>query len=499
MTNASSLAKKSSITLSNSALNKLQQDILIPQYNRSALSPGIVHIGVGNFHRAHFAWYLHRLFQLGQNQDWAIIGAGVRPQDEEMRLKLQQQDYLTTLVELEPQGISAEIIGSMLGYVPVTADNSALIQETAKPEIRIVSLTLTEGGYFFDPATKAFAREHPDIQHDAHKPETPITAFGAIIAALKKRRESGAGPFTLLSFDNLQANGKILRQAVLSLATMIDPMLAAWIENNCSFPNSMVDCIVPATGSRELGLVQSFGLEDQAPVSHEAFRQWVVEDKFCAGRPEFEKVGVVFSDKLELYEAQKIRVLNAGHQIVANLAEILHLKTISEAMQQPKIRAVFRTIEIQEILPHLTPVPGITQEEYVDLVEYRFANPAIIDTTRRVAFDGSSRHPGFVLPSIRDGLATGTSISGLALVEAAWARMCQGQREDGSIIIANDPYWTDLQEQAKMAKETPSIWLEMRNIYGNLGENQEFLQKFSYWLEAIYDKGIEACLDEYLL
>lgn len=486
------------IRLCNDALDQLPESVSRPTYDHSALTPGIVHIGLGNFHRAHQAWYLHRLFQQGLNTDWAIIGAGVRPYDEQMRLKMKAQDYLTTLIELDPEGSSAEVCGSMIDYVPIVEGNAPLIERMTDPAIRIVALTVTEGGYYICPATKGFDVNHPDIQHDAENPDTPKTAFGAMVAALRFRRDHGIGPFTALCCDNLQGNGHILRQTVVSLARLSNPELADWIVTNCSFPNSMVDSIVPATGPRELALAQSFGIDDAVPVTHERFRQWVMEDEFCAGRPDWDRVGATFSDNVHGYEAQKIRILNAGHQIFVSVAEILHIDTISEALGHKKIHDFFHKVEMEEIVPHVVPVPGMTPEQYVDLIDRRFANPKIVDTTRRVSFDGSSRHPGFIIPTIRDGLNANTPVNGLALVEAAWARMCEGTRDDGTKIDPNDPFWDELTEKAKAAKTNPRVWLEMRNIYGDLVEQDRFANAFEHWLNLIYSEGMEAALEEYL-
>lgn len=484
--------------LSNATLKDLPRTIKVPSYDRSRLTPGIVHIGLGNFHRAHQAWYLHRLFEMGLNHDWAIIGAGVRPYDEAQRQKLAAQDYLTTLIELDPSGQSAEVTGSMIDYVPIVEGNGPLIEKMADPAIRIVALTVTEGGYYIDPATKGFAAHHPDIVHDAIHPDAPRTAFGAIIAALKLRRDRGIGPFTGLCCDNLQGNGHILRQTIVSLARLSDPSLADWIDTHCTFPNSMVDCIVPATGPKELAIAQSFGIDDMAPVTHENFRQWVIEDNFCAGRPDWDRAGATFSDHVHDFEIMKIRILNGGHQVISDVGEVLGIETISGCMEHPKVRALFRKVETQEIMPHVKPVPGFTPEAYVDLIDRRFSNPAIVDTTRRVAFDGSSRHPGFIVPSVLDGLKAGTPVDGLAFVSACWARYCTGVREDGSKVEPNDPFWANLQERAVAAKTSPSEWLAMRSIYGDLGEEPRFAEPFVKWLTMIHDKGMNNALDTYL-
>ena len=371
------------ISLSNATLDKLTVER--PRYDRTALTPGIVHIGVGNFHRAHQAWYLHQLMQSGEAHDWAIIGAGVRPYDAAMRDKLLAQDCLTTLIELDPSQVSAEVVGSMIDYLPIEAGNQALIAKLADPAIRIVAMTVTESGYYIDPVTKGFDASHPDLQHDAAHPGTPSTAFGAIIAALRVRRDAGHGPLTCLSCDNLQGNGDILRQTVVSLARASDADLADWIDSHVTFPNSMVDCIAPATGPTELALAAQFGIKDPALVTHEAFRQWVIEDKFCAGRPDWDKVGATFSDDVHAFETMKIRILNAGHQVLANVGEVLGLETISECMAHPGINGFFGKIQRTEIATTVAPVPGKTPADYVTLIEERFANPRIVDTTRRAS------------------------------------------------------------------------------------------------------------------
>ncbi|MEM8569944.1 MAG: mannitol dehydrogenase family protein [Pseudomonadota bacterium] len=484
--------------LNGETLGCLPREVRVPAYDRSRLSPGILHIGLGNFHRAHQAWYLHRVFDLGKSHDWAIVGAGVRRYDAAMREKFLNQDCLTTLVQLDPTGRSAEVCGSMIDYVPIEAGNKALIERMAAPDIRIVALTVTEGGYYLDLATKGFDADHADIRHDAANPDRPITAFGAMVAALKRRRGQGGGPFTCQSCDNLQGNGEILRQTIVSLAQLSDPDLAAWIDANCTFPNAMVDCIVPATGPSELTLVRDIGIEDEVPVTHENFRQWVLEDRFCAGRPEWEAAGVTISDRVHDYETMKIRILNGGHQVIAPAGDLLGIETISECMSHPQISAFFRKVISEEVTPHIDPVPEYTPQAYMALIESRFSNPSIRDTARRVAFDGSSRQPGFILLSVRDGLKAGLSVKGLALVSAIWARYCYGHREDGSEVMPNDPQWEMLRAVAQEARLEPYAWLGMRQFYGALADAPDFATPFSDWLRMLYDVGVEATLRSYL-
>lgn len=486
------------VKLSNSTLGQLPDDVLRPTYARADLTPGIVHVGLGNFHRAHQAWYLHRLMQAGLAQDWAIVGAGVRAGDAIMREKLRAQDCLTTLIELDPAGIRAEVVGSMIDFLPVEENNGALIAMMADPAIRIVALTVTEGGYYVDATAGGLDVSHPDIRHDIENPDAPKTVFGAIVAALKIRRDAGLGPFTVQSCDNLLGNGNISRRAVVSLAHCIDATLAAWIDDRCTFPNSMVDCIVPATGPAEIAVARKFGVVDAAPVTHENYRQWVIEDKFCAGRPDWDKAGAIFTDAVHEYEAMKLRILNAGHQVLANAGELLSIETISGCVSNPEILSLFRKVQREEITPYVKPVPGMTPENYVKQVEARFANPEIHDTTRRVAFDGSSRHMGFVLPILRDALAVGGAIDGLCLVEALWARMCVGTREDGTVIKPNDPQWDSLSVASLAARTSPEIWLNQTEIYGDLAQDVRFAHAFEYWLSCVWRDGCEAALKAYI-
>ena len=485
------------VKLCDANLQKLPSGVVVPTYDRAQLSPGIVHIGLGNFHRGHQAWYLHRLMQQGRAFDWAIVGAGVRPFDEAQRLKLAAQDYLTTLVELDPTGSSIEVVGSMIDYVPVAEGHGPLIARMADPAIRIVAMTVTEGGYYVDPASKSFDAAHPDIRHDAANPDTPRTAFGAIVAALGRRRASGAGPVTLQSCDNLQGNGAVMRQTVVSLARLSDPDLADWIDASCSFPNAMVDCIVPATGPRELDLVREYGIDDTVPVTHENFRQWVIEDDFCAGRPALEQVGVTYSHDVHAYEAMKLRLLNAGHSAIAEAAQIIGIETIAGCMSHPAISGYLRKLATEEIAATVEAVPEFSPLVYADLIMTRFSNPKILDTTRRVAADGASKHPGFILPILKDQLTAGRSIEGLALAEAVWARMCEGTREDGSAIEVKEPMWDKLTLAAKAAKADPCFWLDQKEIYGDIGNIETVRRQFRFWLEMIWSDGLETALRTY--
>ncbi|MBR9762595.1 MAG: mannitol dehydrogenase family protein [Rhodobacteraceae bacterium] len=485
--------------LSDDTLGNLSPEVARPGYDRAALSHGIVHVGLGNFHRAHQAVYLDDLFALGEGHDWALTGAGVRAPDARMREALKAQDCLSTVVELDPEGARARVIGAMIDFLPVEEGNGALIAKMADPATRIVSLTVTEGGYFVSAETGTFDPSHPEIRADAARADAPHTVFGAIVAALKLRRAAGVDPFTVMSCDNLPGNGEVTRDAVVGFAQLVDLELADWIEGQVAFPNGMVDRITPATGDRERALAARLGLEDPVPVTCEPFRQWVLEDNFPLGRPALEKVGVTFTDNVHVYERMKIRVLNGGHALIAYPAALLGLEMAHEAMAHPLVHGFFRKVEEQEILPHVHAVPEYDPATYLDLIDARFSNPAVEDTTRRLCLDGSNRQPKFIVPSIRDGLESGAPVEGLALISALWARYCQGVLEDGTAVAPNDPSWEALVIRAEQARLRPAAWLEMRDVYGDLGDNPRFAEAFARWFEIVNTQGVAAALEAFLV
>ena len=343
------------IRLSRKTLDEAAGHASVPSYDRTKLTAGIVHFGIGNFHRAHQAVYLDDLFDTGRDHDWALLGAGVLPSDAEMREMLAGQDFLTTVVEQEAERSRARVTGSMIGFLD-PADRSAVIDRLTDPAIRIVSMTITEGGYFID-ASGSFDPEHPAISADGQNPDDPKTVFGLIVAGLKRRRAAGTVPFTVMSCDNIPHNGVVARNAVIGVARLSDPELADWIGDTVAFPNAMVDRITPATGNRERALLaQNFGIEDAWPVFCETFRQWVLEDKFTAGRPALETVGVQFVPDVTPYETMKIRILNGGHAIIAYPAGLMDIEFAHEAMEDATVRAFLDKVEHEEIIPFVPPV-----------------------------------------------------------------------------------------------------------------------------------------------
>ena len=472
--------------------------VSLPAYDRKALTAGIVHIGLGNFHRAHMAVYLDDLFALGQSHDWAIIGAGVRAPDAKMRDAMLGQDCLSTIIELDPSGRSARRVGSMIDFLAVEPDNASLIAAMTRPEIRIVSLTVTEGGYFVDSAGH-FDPTAREIAADGANPAKPGTAFGAIVAALKARRAAGIIPFTVMSCDNLPGNGHVAEAAVVGTARLSDPDLAHWIKANVAFPNGMVDRITPATGPRERAMAAEFGLgADPVPVTCEPFRQWVLEDNFPAGRPALEQVGVTFTDAVHAFETMKIRILNGGHAIIAYPGGLKGIEHVHEAMADPTIRGFLDAVEGREILPIIPPVPGMNLADYKSLIIARFSNPEVMDQVRRLCLDGSNRQPKFIVASIRDVLKAGGRAEGLTLLSAMWCRYCFGTTEAGAVIEPNDPNWAGLQATAKAAKSDPVAWLRMAEVYGDLAGNAGFAATFTEALNFVWTHGVEAAMQRYI-
>lgn len=484
--------------LSLATLPDLQGKADLPAYDRAALSPGILHFGIGNFHRAHQAVYLDDLFNQGRDRDFAIVGAGILPSDNALREKLRQQDYLTTVVEQEADKSTARVTGAMVDYIE-PGHAAAIIEKLADPAIRIVSLTITEGGYYIDPASGRFDPDHPDMRHDAENPATPKTVFGLILAGLAARRKAGTPAFTVMSCDNIPGNGHVTENAVAGLAEQFDPDLAQWVRANVAFPNGMVDRITPATGEREIGILASeFGIEDAWPVFCEDFKQWVLEDKFPAGRPALEDVGVTFVDDVAPYELMKIRILNGGHATIAYPAALMDIHFVHEAMEDPLVRGFLQKVEREEIIPCVPPVPDTDLQDYFSLIERRFANPKIGDTVARLCLDGSNRQPKFILPSTADRLQAGKSVNGLALVSALWCRYCAGTSDSGRVIPPNDASHERLKAAALAARDDPSKFLALSDIFGSVSTNPVFTKAFADHLAALWRDGTKATLQTFL-
>jgi mannitol 2-dehydrogenase len=486
------------VPVSLATLAELPSVVERPAYARTDLTPGILHFGVGNFHRAHLQVYLDRLMNRGQALDWAIVGAGVTPYDFKMRDALHGQDWLTTVVDQSAARSQARVTGVMTGFIP-PMDGPAIIAALADPAIRIVSLTVTEGGYFVNPALGRFDAQHPAILADARTPDEPKTVFGLILAGLRARRAAGVQPFTVMSCDNVPHNGKVCREAMVGLAAAQDAGLADWVRDTVAFPNAMVDRIAPATSDRERQITRDeFGVDDAWPVFCEDFLQWVVEDDFPAGRPAFEEVGAEFVKDVTPWEMMKIRILNGGHAIIAYPSGLMDIHFVHEGMENPLVRAFLQKVEREEVIPIVPPVPGTDLDAYFRKVEERCLNPKIGDTTRRLCLDGSNRQPKFIIPSIADRLDRGLDVTGLALESALWCRYCYGTTESGQVIEPNDPNWERLTAEARRAKADPAAWLAMQDIYGKVGASPDFAAPFATALNSLWTHGTETTLRRYL-
>src|SRR3954451_13533649 len=383
--------------------------VTVPSYDRSRLRTGIVHFGVGGFHRAHQAMYLDRLMEAGEAYDWAICGVGVMPFDLRMKEIMVGQDCLYTLVTKDPAaGWQPRVIGSMREYLYAPDDPEAVIEKLADPATRIVSLTVTEGGYNIHPVTGEFDARNPAVQADLAPGAGPTTSFGLITEALVRRRERGVAPFTVMSCDNIQGNGHVTRRVCTAFARLRDPDLGAWVEREVRFPNSMVDRITPVTTDADRAEVRErFGIEDRWRVVCEPFTQWVLEDAFSLGRPPYERAGVQVVSDVEPYELMKLRLLNASHQALGYFGYLAGYRLVHEAAQDPLFRAFLRGYMDEEATPTLAPVPGVDLDEYKQTLIERFSNPQVRDTIARLCADISDRIPKWLLPVVRGQLELG--------------------------------------------------------------------------------------------
>lgn len=474
-----------------STLATLPDRVALPAYERARLSPGILHIGMGNFHRAHQAVYLDRLFNLGVDHDWAIVGAGIMPFDADRRAALAGQDWLSTVVEMSPGSFEARVTGAMIDFCP--AEAQAIIRRIADPAIRIVSLTITEGGYFIDAATGRFDAAHPDIRHDAGHPDSPRTVFGILLAGLSLRRAEGHPPPAILSCDNIPENGHVTRQALEGLAALYSGDLRDWVARDVAFPNSMVDRITPATSEGKRAQVAAeFRIDDAAPVVCEPFSQWVMEDNFPLGRPALEKVGVEFVRDILPYETMKLRILNAGHAAISYPAALLGFDCVHEAMADPDITAWLMQLMCEEVIPVLGPIPGVDYHSYLTTCVGRFSNPELRDTIARLCQDGSNRQPKFILPTIAEGLDAGRSVDGLALEVAFWCRYC------AEAPALDDPRASVLQQAARATRENPAAFLALWDVFGTLGRDERFVRSFARQIATLWESDTRTVLRGYL-
>ena len=465
-----------------------------PTYDRDLVTPGVVHVGVGGFHRAHQAMYLDRLMNDGAPPDWGICGVGVLNADRRMQRALAAQDGLYTLVVKHADGTyEPRVIGSVVKYLFAPDDPQAVIEQMSAASTGIVSLTITEGGYNISDITGAFDVSNTDVISDLEPGAIPQTAFGLITEALRRRRRRGLAPFTVMSCDNLAGNGEVARRAFTAFARLGDPELGDWIECEVRFPNSMVDRITPATTDADRAEIRErFGIDDQWPVVCEPYSQWVLEDSFTAGRPAYERAGVQIVDAVEPYELMKLRLLNAGHQALCYLAYLAGYRLVHEAAQDPLFRAFLLGYMDFEATPTLPPVPGVDLAEYKHTLIQRFSNPQVRDTIARLCEQGSDRIPKWLLPVIRHQLAAKGEIRRSAAVVAGWARYAEAVDEQDEPIDVVDRLSESLVPLARRQREDPLAFLANRGLFGALADDERFAGAYRSALGSLHESGARA-------
>ncbi|AUZ33777.1 mannitol dehydrogenase [Arthrobacter sp. PGP41] len=475
----------------------LPASLAVPAYDRASLTAGIVHFGVGGFHRAHQAMYLDRLMNDGKALDWAICGVGVLPGDARMKQVMDSQDCLYTLVVKNPDGTrEGRVIGSIIEYLFAPDDPESVIEKMASDAVRIVSLTITEGGYNFHHVTGEFDAGNPDVVHDLQAGAAPRTIFGLITAALARRRARGLVPFTVMSCDNIQGNGDVARRTFTAFATVKDPDLGAWITANVPFPNSMVDRITPVTTDADRAAISAeFGVEDGWPVVCEPFEQWVLEDTFSLGRPPLEDAGVQLVADVEPYELMKLRLLNARHQGMCYFGYLAGYRYAHEVAQDPLFAQFLLDYMDKEATPTLEPVPGVDIADYKHTLIERFSNEHVRDTLARLCAESSDRIPKWLLPVIRISLERGGEIRRSAAIVASWARYAEGADEQGNPIDVVDRLRAKLMASAARQRQEPLAFISDREVFGDLAGNQEFIAAYSQALTSLHDAGSRATLE----
>ncbi|MFJ2386918.1 mannitol dehydrogenase family protein [Pseudomonas koreensis] len=482
-------------------LHRLAPEVQLPAYSLSETRQGIAHIGVGGFHRAHQAYYTDALMNTGQALDWAICGVGLRAEDRRARDDLKEQDYLFTLFELgDSDDTEVRVIGAIRDMLLAEDGAQALIDKLADPQIRIVSLTITEGGYCIDDSTGEFMAHLPQIQHDLAHPGAPTTVFGFLCAALEKRRGAGTPAFTIMSCDNLPHNGAVTRKALLAFATLRNAGLRDWIEQHVSFPNAMVDRITPMTSTaHRLQLADKHAVDDAWPVVCEPFVQWVLEDKFVNGRPAWEQVGVQFTDDVSPYEEMKIKLLNGSHLALTYLGFLKGYRFVHETMNDPLFVRYMRAYMDLDVTPQLAPVPGINLSDYKDTLVARFSNQAIADQLERVCSDGSSKFPKFTIPTLNRLIADGRETKRAALVVAAWALYLKGVDENGDTYTIPDPRAEFCQGLVADDALITQRLLAVEEIFGTaIPRSAAFVAAFEWCCNSLREVGVTRTLERVL-
>ena len=478
------------------ALAELNDLVAVPGYPLGQRRIGIVHFGVGGFHRAHQAMYLDALMNSGQDLDWAICGVGLMPHDQRMRDVMAEQDGLYTLVSKAPDGTrDARVVGSIARYLYAPDGPELVLAQLTDPMVRIVSLTVTEGGYNYNPSTGEFDATTPAVAADLAEDAVPTTTFGFVTEALRRRRAAGVAPFTVMSCDNIQGNGHLAAKVFTAFARLKGPELGAWVAEQVPFPNSMVDRITPVTTEADRAAIAAeYGVQDAWPVVCEDFIQWVLEDRFPTGRPDWGSVGVQLVDDVEPYELMKLRLLNCSHQGIAYLGYLAGYRFAHEACSDPLLVEFLLAYMEREATPTLKPVPGIDLDAYRHELIERFANEQVQDTLARLAAESSDRIPTWLVPVIRANLSDGGAVRLSAAIVASWARYARGVDEAGQPIEVVDRLRDRVLAAAAAQDEDPLAFLRDRELFGDLADHEDFTKPYLQALAILDDGGALALL-----
>jgi mannitol-1-phosphate/altronate dehydrogenase len=484
--------------LNEGTLSRLPSNIATPSYDRTRLNRGIAHFGVGNFHRAHQAFYVDRCLALPDQQDWGIVGIGLsggergRKKADEFR----SQDCLYSLTVAPAKGdTSVRIIGAQLDYLLAPEQPAEVLALLTDPALRIVTLTITEGGYHVDPESGVFVTDHPDVAHDLAGDGDPRTVFGFVTEALARRRSAGTKPFTVVSCDNLRHNGEVARAAFVGFASALNQELGAWIDSNVMFPNSLVDRITPSVTARDAArLNAASGLADQIPLVAEDFSQWVIEDRFADGRPALQEVGVQFSDEVKLWEQVKVRVLNAGHLTLTYPALLLGYREVAEAMRDPQVPVLLERFLDKVVLPLLEAPRDVKLVDYKNTVLERFSNEAMHDQLTRIASDSASKVTVFLTTTLQQVLERGTDHRIPAFILAAWSRVLRGKDDDGTSFEVTEPRLDETARRLLISGDPrEALRIEPLRASG-AAEHADFVATFDRYRDALAQQGVKATL-----
>ena len=485
--------------LRSETLDRLPSGIVTPAFDPADVTCGILHLGIGAFHRAHQAIYTDDI--LHRDSSWGISGASLR--SATTRDALEPQDGLYTVVTRSGEGDAARVIASVREVLVAREDPAALLSRMADPAIRIVSLTVTEKGYCHDPVTGELDEDHEDIRHDLATPELPRSAPGFVVEALNMRRRRGVPPFTVLSCDNLPANGSTTARIVSRMAALRDPDLGAFVGGEVAFPSSMVDRIVPATTEQDRALVgQLTGLQDAWPVITEPFTQWVIEDRFSQGRPVWEAAGAELVSDVEPYEQMKLRLLNGSHSTLAYLGSLSGFETVSDAMTDSDMAGLIRALMDKEMTPVLNVPPNADVDGYKASLIERFRNPALRHRLAQIAMDGSQKIPQRLLSAARQRIAAGAPTDRITLAVAAWMQYVTGTDQRGKPYPVSDPLAPQIAVCANAAGRDAgaltNALLGLTGVFGDdLPANPAFKEAVSTWLDRLIRLGARRVIDDW--